>query len=683
VRPELLNPLFAEVETLKGVGPQVSKQLAKLNLTRAVDLLFHLPTGAIERVRAPAASPVLLGRQVILDVTPHEIRASRGRGPTRIHATDGEGNMLTLAFFNNGGWAAKQLPLGETRTVTGKLEAYGDEWQMIHPEVTEPGKAGPALKETVYPLTEGLTSRRLRELVNASLERAPVLAEWIEPSVLERQGWKDWRTAVATIHAEPADDSARHRLAYDEIFANQLALALLRQVSRRRRGVPLRGDGRLTSALNLPYQLTGAQRRVTQEIRDDMGQQAPMLRLLQGDVGSGKTLVALLAMLEAVEAGAQAAMLAPTEILARQHYATLLKQLNSLGVRVAILTGREKGRARDSTLMGLADGSIDILVGTHAIFQEKVAYRRLGLVVIDEQHRFGVSERLLLTAKGASTPHLLAMTATPIPRTLTLTQYGEMDVSRLDEMPPGRTPVETRVIAEEKISDVVEGLGRHVAAGGQAYWVCPLVAESETSDAAAAEERAAALALRFPGQVGLVHGRMKGPEKDAVMAEFAAGRLAVLVATTVIEVGVDVPNAALMIIEGAERFGLAQLHQLRGRVGRGSAKSTCLLLRGNMLSETGRARLALMRETNDGFRIAEEDLRLRGPGEILGVRQSGEAQFRLAESEQVQALAPMATQDARLLLERDGGLHGNRGEAARLCLYLFERDQAVDLLRSG
>jgi ATP-dependent DNA helicase RecG len=393
--------------------------------------------------------------------------------------------------------------------------------------------------------------------------------------------------------------------------------------------------------------------------------------------------VALLAMLEAVEAGAQAAMLAPTEILARQHHATLLKQLDSLGIRVAILTGREKGRARDSTLMGLADGSIDILVGTHAIFQEKVAYRRLGLVVIDEQHRFGVSERLLLTAKGVTTPHLLAMTATPIPRTLTLTQYGEMDVSRIDEMPPGRTPVETRVIAEERIGEVIEGLARHVAAGGQAYWVCPLVAESETTDAAAAEDRAAALALRFPGQVGLVHGRMKGPDKDAVMAEFAAGRLAVLVATTVIEVGVDVPNAALMIIEGAERFGLSQLHQLRGRVGRGAAKSTCLLLRGATLSETGRARLALMRETNDGFRIAEEDLRLRGPGEILGVRQSGEAQFRLASPEHVQDLAPMATQDARLLLDRDGGLKGERGEAARLCLYLFERDQAVELLRSG
>ncbi|GLR48582.1 ATP-dependent DNA helicase RecG [Sphingomonas astaxanthinifaciens DSM 22298] len=661
----------------------MARQLGRLGIARTVDLLFHLPTGAIERIRAPGAAPVLLGRQVILDVTPREVRLSRGRGPTRIYAVDGEGNMLTLAFFNNGGWAAKQLPIGEARTITGKLESYGDEWQMVHPEVTEPGKGEPALKETVYPLTEGLTSRRVRELVHASLSHAPVLPEWVEPSILARQGWKDWRTALATIHAEPDDTSARQRLAYDEIFANQLALQLLRQVSRRKKGVPLRGDGRLTGALRLPYALTGAQRRVVEEIRGDMGQEVPMLRLLQGDVGSGKTLVALLAMLEAVEAGAQAAMLAPTEILARQHHATLLRQLDAIGVRVAILTGREKGRARESVLMGLADGSIDILVGTHAIFQDKVAYKRLGLVVIDEQHRFGVSERLLLTSKAERPPHLLAMTATPIPRTLTLTQYGEMDVSKIDEMPPGRTPVETRVIAEERVAEVVDGLARHVASGGQAYWVCPLVAESETSDAAAAEERAEALRLRFPGQVGLVHGRMKGAEKDAVMAEFAADRLKILVATTVIEVGVDVPNAALMIIEGAERFGLAQLHQLRGRVGRGAAKSTCLLLRGGSLSETGRARLALMRETNDGFRIAEEDLKLRGPGEILGVRQSGEAQFRLATPEQVQELVPMATQDARLLLDRDGGLSGERGQAARLCLYLFERDQAVDLLRSG
>jgi ATP-dependent DNA helicase RecG len=686
MRPEILNPLFAEVEALKGVGPQLAKLLNKLGVNRVVDLLYHLPTGAIERVRAPAASAMLLGRNVILDLKPFETRESRsGRGPMRVFAADGVGNTISLIYFNNPGWAKRSLPMGQKRTVSGKLEQYGDEWQIIHPEVSEPGKGPqPAIREPVYSLTEGLTNRRLGELVREALERAPVLPEWIEPGLAARQVWADWRASLALVHRESDVEQARKRLAYDEVFANQLAILLLRQSQRRRRTAPLAGTGELTAKVKLPYQLTGAQRRVIEEIRGDMAQSAPMLRLLQGDVGSGKTLVALVAMLAAVESGAQAALLAPTEILARQHHATLLNQLDSIGVRVAILTGREKGRARDSVLMGLADGSIDILVGTHAIFQEKVAYKKLGLAVIDEQHRFGVSQRLLLASKAEHPPHLLVMTATPIPRTLTLTQYGEMDVSRIDEMPPGRTPVQTRVISEERLPEVVDGLGRHIAAGGQAYWVCPLVEESEKSDAAAAEERARVLKLRFgDDKVGLVHGRMKGPDKDAVMARFASGELAVLVATTVIEVGVDVPNSTLMIVEGAERFGLAQLHQLRGRVGRGTGKSVCLLIRSQTLTEVGRARLALMRETSDGFRIAEEDLRLRGPGEILGTRQSGEEAFRAATPELVAELAPIAQSDALLLLDRDGGLAGPRGQAARVCLYLFERDQAVGLIRSG
>src|SRR4051794_39186299 len=685
MRPEILNSLFAEVEVLKGVGPQISKFLKKLDLARVVDVLYHLPTGAIERVRVPAASGALLGRNAILEVTPFDIRESRsGRGPMRVFAADAGGNTISLVYFNNPGWAKRSLPKGEKRIISGKLEAYADEWQIIHPEVAELGKgAEPAIREPVYPLTEGLTNRRMGELTREALERAPELPEWIEPGLASREHWRTWRASLAEAHREPGGD-ARRRLAYDEIFANQLALLLLRQSQRRRRTVPLAGTGELTTKLRLPYQLTGAQRRVVEEIRGDLAQSAPMLRLLQGDVGSGKTLVALLAMLAAVESGAQAAMLAPTEILARQHYATLLNQLDSIGVRVAILTGREKGKARESVLLGLADGSIDILVGTHAIFQEKVAYKRLGLAVIDEQHRFGVSQRLLLASKAEHPPHLLVMTATPIPRTLTLTQYGEMDVSRIDEMPPGRTPVETRVISEERLPEVIDGVGRHISGGGQAYWVCPLVEESEKSDAAAAEERSRVLKLRFgEDMVGLVHGRMKGPDKDAVMARFASGELAVLVATTVIEVGVDVPNATLMIVEGAERFGLAQLHQLRGRVGRGSAKSTCLLIRGQTLTDVGRARLGLMRETSDGFRIAEEDLRLRGPGEILGTRQSGEEAFRVATPADVATLAPIAQSDAQLLLDRDGGLDSPRGQAARVCLYLFERDQAVGLIRSG
>jgi ATP-dependent DNA helicase RecG len=684
MRPELLNSLFTEVEALKGVGPGLAKALKRLDLTRAVDLIYHLPIGSIDRVHAAEASHALVGRIVVLEVTPFEMRASTGRGPFRVYASDKAENTITLTYFNNPGWAKKSLPLGEPKLVSGKLDAYGQDLQIVHPEVLSPDKAADLpLREPVYGLTEGITNRRMRELALAAIERAPELPEWIEPSLAARESWRPWHAALAETHADPNATESRRRLAYDEIFANQLALLLLRAYSHRRRSTPLQGDGRLINKLRLPYTLTGAQVRVTEEIRGDMAQAAPMLRLLQGDVGSGKTLVALLAMLAAVESGAQAALLAPTEILARQHHATLVSQLDAIGVRTAILTGREKGRAREAVLMGLADGSIDILVGTHAIFQEKVAYKWLGLAVIDEQHRFGVSQRLLLSAKAARPPHLLVMTATPIPRTLTLTQYGEMDVSRIDEMPPGRTPIETRVISDEKIPDVIDGLGRHAAAGGQAYWVCPLVEESEKSDSAAAEQRAALLRLRFGPKVGLVHGRMKGAEKDAVMAAFVSGELAVLVATTVIEVGVDVANATLMIVEGAERFGLAQLHQLRGRVGRGAGKSTCLLIRGQTLSETARARLALMRETNDGFRIAEEDLRLRGPGEILGTRQSGEAQFRVATPEDMAELAPIAQGDAQLLLDRDGGLDGPRGQAARTALYLFERDSAVGLIRSG
>jgi len=685
MRPDILNPLFAEVEVLKGVGPGLAKPLKRLGLERVVDILFHLPVGWIDRKRVDLLDAADAGRVVTVTVTPVDHRQSGGRGPFRVHATDRAGNYLTLTYFNNPGWAKKQLPLGEPRLVSGRLDTYGQELQMVHPDhVLAPEEAASVPdREPVYGLSEGLTNNRMGQLAAQALGRVPALDEWIEPSLLAQRGWRGWSQSLAAAHAEPDDAAARDRLAYDEIFANQLALTLVRASSRKRRGTPLRGDGRLRDALKLPYAPTGAQSRAIREIEGDLQQEVPMLRLLQGDVGSGKTLVALMALLTAVEAGAQGALLAPTEILARQHFKTLSRQLAGLPVTVAILTGRDKGRARESTLMGLADGSIDILVGTHAIFQAGVTYKRLGLAVVDEQHRFGVAQRMMLASKAERPPHLLVMTATPIPRTLTLTHYGEMDVSRLDEMPPGRQPIETRVLSAERLPEVIDALGRHIAGGGQAYWVCPLVEESEASDQAAAEERAQLLRLRFGERVGLVHGRMKGPDKDEVMASFQRGEVSVLVATTVIEVGVDVPNSTLMIIEGADRFGLAQLHQLRGRVGRGEGKSVCLLLRGNALSETARARLALMRETNDGFRIAEEDLRLRGAGEILGTKQSGEAQFRLASPEQMQALVQPATDDARLLVDRDGGLNGPRGQAARVLLYLMERDSAVALLRGG
>ena len=685
MRPDLLNPLFAEVEALKGVGPQLAKPLHRLGLARAVDILFHLPVNWIERRKVAALDESDVGRIIIIELVPVEYRQSGGRGPFRVQAQDRNGDIVTLTYFNNPGWAKKQLPIGEARIVSGKLDSYGQQLQIVHPDhVLLPAEAGQIPeREPVYPLSEGLTNHRLNDLAGQALARRPDLGEWIEPSLKSQRSWPGWGDALVSAHRDPGDEKARDRLAYDEIFANQLALMLVRASSRRRKGLPLSGDGRLRSMLRLPYSPTGAQQRSIAEIEADLQQDVPMLRLLQGDVGSGKTLVALMAMLVAVEAGAQAALLAPTEILARQHYETLSRQLAGLPVNVAILTGREKGKAREACLMGLADGSIHILVGTHAIFQQAVSYRRLGLAVVDEQHRFGVAQRMMLAQKAERPPHLLVMTATPIPRTLTLTHYGEMDVSRLDEMPPGRQPIETRVMSEERLPDIVDALGRHLAAGKQAYWVCPLVEESETTDLAAAEARAEELGRRFGDRVGVVHGRMKGPDKDKVMAAFQNGELGVLVATTVIEVGVDVPNATLMIVEHADRFGLAQLHQLRGRVGRGEQHSVCLLLRGVALSETARARLSLMRETNDGFRIAEEDLRLRGAGEILGTRQSGEAQFRLASPEQIQALAQPAMDDARLLVDRDGGLEGERGKAARLLLYLMERDAAVGLLRGG
>ncbi len=688
MRPTILNPLFTEISALKGVGPQVARALERLGITRVKDALFHLPTGRIERRQIANLDEGVPGHGVIVRLTAHNYRSGPSpRAPFRVDAADDLGNMVAIVYFGRGqGMAKKAFPLGESRIVAGRLDRYGDALQIVHPDHVQPADGNlppPADVEPIYPLTEGLTNGRLVAVVREGMATAPTLTEWIEPGLLAAKSWPDWRAALYRAHLDPQDSTARDRLAYDELFAGQLALLLVRESTRQRKGRAIIGDGHLRDRLTLPFALTGAQRRCIAEIDGDLAQTSPMLRLLQGDVGSGKTLVALMALLAAVEAGAQGALLAPTEILARQHLATLSRMLAGLPVNIALLTGRDKGRAREGTLMGLADGSVHILIGTHAIFQEAVSYHDLGLVVIDEQHKFGVAQRLLLTQKGQKPPHVLAMTATPIPRTLTLAAYGEMDESRLDELPPGRSPVDTRVVSAERLDAVVDGLARHLSAGHRAYWVCPLVGENITSDLAAAEERAAALKARFGDRVGLVHGQMKGADRDVVMAAFAAGTITLLVATTVIEVGVDVPEASLMIIENAERFGLAQLHQLRGRVGRGSAQSTCLLVRNQSIGETARTRLSLMRETNDGFRIAEEDLALRGGGEILGTRQSGDVSFALADPEQVGRLINAARDDARLLLDRDGGLAGDRGQAARVALYLFERDAGVALLRGG
>jgi ATP-dependent DNA helicase RecG len=691
MRPEALNPLFAEVATLDWVGPKLMKPLERLGLTRVKDVAYHLPERFVSRRAVADLDSASEGEQVIIPLTPVEHRAPRAgsRGPYRVLAQDDKGNVCSLNWFGKAAYSARKLvPLGEKRWVAGRLDRYGDMLQIVHPEHIEADSAANMgrLSEPVYRLSEGLVQPRIADFARQALARLPELPEWIEPGQLERAGWPSWRDALRLAH-EGSDAKARDRLAYDELLANSLALLLVKADGRRRRGQALVGDGVLRAKLQLPFGLTGAQSRSIAEIEGDMAQEAPMLRLLQGDVGAGKTVVALNAMLIAVEAGKQAALLAPTEILARQHFETLRKMLGPTGVEIALLTGRAKGRERESILMGLLDGSIQLLVGTHAIFQDTVNYRDLGLVVIDEQHRFGVAQRLALAAKGRRAPHTLAMTATPIPRSLTLAQYGEMDVSRLDELPPGRQAIETLVFPQARMEEMIAGVERHLASGQQAYWVCPMVREldgaPDLADIAAAEARYAALRERFGDAVVMVHGQLRPEVKDAAMERFVTGDARLLIATTVIEVGVDVPTATLMVIEQAERFGLAQLHQLRGRVGRGSMKSRCVLLRGDELSETGKKRLALMRETQDGFRIAEEDLELRGGGELLGTRQSGEAGFRIADLEQTQRLLPVAHGDARLLMERDGGLTSPRGEAARLLLYLFERDWGVQLLRGG
>jgi len=690
MRPEILNPLFAEIDSLDGIGPKLKKPLAKLRLERVRDVLYHLPERFVTRRAVRDLDEAQVGEQVVVALTPVEHRSPRnpGRGPYRVLAQDAKGNICALTYFGRASYTAKkQLPVGETRWVAGRLDQYDQMLQIVHPDhvAEKSADAMGKMVEPIYRLAEGLTQPRIASLVEQALARAPELPEWIERSTLDREGWPAWNEAIALAH-KGENAKARDRLAYDELFANALALLLVRQSNRARKGQALHGDGKLRDGLQLPYSLTGAQKRSIEEIAGDMAQTSPMLRLLQGDVGAGKTVVALEAMLVAVEAGAQAALLAPTELLARQHLESLRELAAPTGVEIALLTGRDKGRARESILMGLMDGSIDIVVGTHAIFQEAVNYKNLGLVVIDEQHRFGVSQRLLLTQKGRVTPHTLAMTATPIPRTLVLANHGEMEVSRLDELPPGRQAIDTRVLPLERLGEIAAAVGRHVTSGQQAYWVCPMVrgSESESEDLAAAEARYAALKERFGDEVVLVHGQLAPELKDTAMARFAAGEARLLVATTVIEVGVDVPNATLMVIEQAERFGLAQLHQLRGRVGRGSEKSTCLLLRGNELSETGKKRLELMKTSQDGFELAEEDLRLRGGGELLGTRQSGDEGFNIASLEQVTRLIDTANADAKLLVESQGGLeNADRSEAARIVLYLLERDWGVQTLRGG
>lgn len=694
MRPEILFPLFAPAHTLPGIGPRLEKLLERIAGPKVVDLLWHLPTGLIDRRSRPKIAETRDGEIATMEVTVGlHVPPRTKRLPYRIHVSDETGEMQLVFFNARPDYLMRILPEGARRIISGRIELYQGAPQMTHPDhIVGPDElAEMPLLEPIYPLTAGLPLKAVQKATRGALTLPPDLPEWQDGAWMRENRWQGWRASLIAAHepqsaADLAPDApARARLAYDELLANQLALGLVRLRMKKRPGRPVMGDGRLRRKVEaaLPFALTGAQIRALAEIDADMKASHRMLRLLQGDVGSGKTVVALLAMLNAVEAGFQAALMAPTEILTRQHFATLQPLCEVAGVRLALLTGREKGKQREDVLSATANGEVDILIGTHALFQKDVAFQALALAVVDEQHRFGVHQRLMLAEKGGAGTDVLVMTATPIPRTLTLTAYGDMDVSKLDEKPPGRKPVDTRAIPLDRLHQVVSGLGRALSTGAQVYWVCPLVEDSDEVDAAAAEDRYRHLQEMFGDRVGLVHGRMKPADKDAVMARFAAGEITILVATTVIEVGVNVPSATIMVIEHAERFGLAQLHQLRGRVGRGADKSSCLLLYQTPLGETAEARIKIMRETEDGFRIAEEDLRLRGAGELLGTRQSGLPTFRIANIEAQKELLAAAHDDARLIMERDPELETERGKALRILLYLFERDEAIRYLRSG
>ena len=693
-RPETLWPLFADITGLDGIGPKSALALAGAGIETPRDLLYTLPYSGVDRGMRDSVLDADLPGVVTVEATIGNHRAATRRGGAyRVEADDARTRFQIVFFRGGGDYISRLLPTGQRRILSGRVELFDGVPQMVHPDhmLRVEDAADLPGYEPVYPLVGSVTQKLMVRAIADAFTRVSDLPEWIDPAQKAAEGWPDWIEALRAVHAPsgPQDLTptapARARLAYDELMAHQITLALARARRRRAPGLVSRGRGNLRDKVlgSLPYRPTAAQTRAIGEIMEDMAKPTRMNRLLQGDVGSGKTLVAFMALLVAVEAGGQGVMMAPTEILARQHLEGLQPLAHSAGVALELLTGRDKGKDRKAKLAALERGDIQILVGTHAVFQADVQFSDLRLAIVDEQHRFGVRQRMELGRKGAAAD-VLVMTATPIPRSLALAQYGDMDVSVLDEKPPGRTPVKTALISTERMDDVVDHLRRAVAEGRQAYWVCPLVEESENSDLVAAEARFVHLrAALGEGVVGLVHGQMPPADKDAAMARFVAGETAVLVATTVIEVGVNVPNASIMVIERAESFGLAQLHQLRGRVGRGEAASTCLLMYQPPLGEGGMRRLTTLRETDDGFRISEVDLEMRGAGDLIGVAQSGLPRFRVADLERQAGLMAVAQSDARKLLLDDPALEGARGMAARQLLWLMRQDEAIRLIEVG
>ncbi|MBD0865767.1 MAG: ATP-dependent DNA helicase RecG [Rhodobacteraceae bacterium] len=691
-RPESLFPLFAELEALDGVGPKIARAMGQLGMTAPRDLLFSLPYAVIDRHQSTTIRGMEFPSVATVAVTIGMHRPPRSKGGAyRVYVADDETEFQLVFFHARGDYLRKLLPSGARKLISGKVELFDGIAQMVHPDHVVAETEDIPKVEPVYRLTSGVTQKTLYRAVQSALKRVPEMAEWIDPALKTRKGWPGAGTAIRQAHAPQTLDDlqpnapARARLAYDELFAHQLTLALARTRARRAAGMSSRATGAHQSRVlqALPYRPTGAQNRAMQEIADDMAAPLRMNRLLQGDVGSGKTLVAFMSLLVAVEAGGQGVLMAPTEILARQHLEALRPLADAAGVVLEVLTGRDKGSERHLKLAALERGDIHVLVGTHAVFQQDVVFRDLRLAIVDEQHRFGVRQRLELADKGAGAD-VLVMTATPIPRSLALAQYGDMNVSILDEKPPGRKPIKTAVVGAERIDEVVDHLRAAVAEGRQCYWVCPLVEESERVDLTAAEDRFKRLRAALGDDVvGLVHGQMAPADKDAAMAAFVSGASQVLVATTVIEVGVNVPNATIMVIERAESFGLAQLHQLRGRVGRGEGASTCLLLYQPPLSGNGRKRLNILRKTEDGFRISEADLAMRGVGDLIGTAQSGLPRFQVADLERQASLMAVAQSDARKLLADDPGLETDRGRAARLLLWLMRQNKAIRLISVG